>query len=254
MDKTNAREIFKKNLEQTMAAKRINQADIVAALNVTASTVSDWALGKKYPRVDTMQRLADYLGVPMSALTAEARAIIDEGSNSWATPLVEAYAVKPIPTQKAVCNVLEIPYVKPGEIEEQPDNIVSVDFSQSDQRASAGRGMFLDDESVFTIKVRPDALPSGYRKAPDRYFGVPVAGDSMEPRFHDGDILIVSKEPVNVGDIGIFTMDGEGYVKELGRGVLHSLNEAYEDIPLTEDIRCNGAVIGVLDKSSIVDE
>jgi len=57
-----AREVFRNNLNHYLTEKGIEQAQIVAELDMSASTVSDWVNGKKYPRVDAMQRLADYLG------------------------------------------------------------------------------------------------------------------------------------------------------------------------------------------------
>ena len=78
-------------------------------------------------------------------------------------------------------------------------------------------------------------------------FGVPVRGDSMEPKFHDGDIILISMaQPVEVGDIALVTMNGCGYVKKIGHDELISLNKKYAPIPMTEDIRINGKVIGVL--------
>ena len=65
------REIFVKNLRFLMDARGINQADICRELSVSSATVSDWCTGKKYPRVDAMQRLADLLGVRFSTLTTE---------------------------------------------------------------------------------------------------------------------------------------------------------------------------------------
>jgi len=67
----NAREIFRINLNRLMCEHHVDQADLVEALGITASTISDWVNGKKYPRVDTMQRLADFFEVPMSMLTVE---------------------------------------------------------------------------------------------------------------------------------------------------------------------------------------
>lgn len=67
----NAREIFVKNLRYLMEAKGITQADICRELGVSSATASDWCNGKKYPRVDAMQRLADLLGVLYSTLTTE---------------------------------------------------------------------------------------------------------------------------------------------------------------------------------------
>lgn len=67
----NAREIFVRNLRYLMDAKGITQADICRELDVSSATVSDWCSGKKYPRVDKMQRLADLFGVLFSTLTTE---------------------------------------------------------------------------------------------------------------------------------------------------------------------------------------
>ena len=67
----NAREIFAKNLHYIMEARGITQADICRVLDISSATASDWCSGKKYPRVDAMQRLADLLGVRFSALTME---------------------------------------------------------------------------------------------------------------------------------------------------------------------------------------
>ena len=67
----NAREIFVRNLRFLMDARGITQADICRELNVSYATASDWCTGKKYPRVDAMQRLADLLGVMFSTLTTE---------------------------------------------------------------------------------------------------------------------------------------------------------------------------------------
>lgn len=64
-----AREIFKENFRKILEARDLTQADVAKALGYTASTVSDWGKGKSYPRVDRMQKLAEYLRVPMAYLT-----------------------------------------------------------------------------------------------------------------------------------------------------------------------------------------
>jgi phage repressor protein C with HTH and peptisase S24 domain len=69
----------------------------------------------------------------------------------------------------------------------------------------------------------------------------------MEPKYHDGDVLIVEKSTVSLGDIGIFTLDGNGFVKVLGKNELISLNKAYDPIPMDESVICNGKVIGILE-------
>lgn len=78
----------------------------------------------------------------------------------------------------------------------------------------------------------------------------PVSGDSMEPTYEDGDLLFIHATPeIEVGQVGVFLMDGQQWVKELGDGVLISHNEDYKPIPMTEDIVCQGLVLGVCDDS-----
>ena len=65
------KEIFVQNLRYLMEHSGITQTDISRQLNVSSSTVSDWCSGKKFPRVDKLQRIADLLGVRSSTLTTE---------------------------------------------------------------------------------------------------------------------------------------------------------------------------------------
>ena len=51
--------------------------------------------------------------------------------------------------------------------------------------------------------------------SPDADFGVHVSGDSMEPLYLNGQIIWVhQQETLEDGEIGIFFLDGEAYVKK----------------------------------------
>ena len=65
------KKIFAKNFNYYLVKNGKTQTDIVKAFGLTASTVSDWATGKNYPRVDKMQMLADYFGILKSDLMEE---------------------------------------------------------------------------------------------------------------------------------------------------------------------------------------
>ncbi len=111
------------------------------------------------------------------------------------------------------------------------------------ERVSAGLGVYLENSDSTEISV----VENEKTKRAD--FALRVSGDSMEPRYHDGDILLVENTPnINVGELGIFICDGEGYFKELGNGCLISLNSEYAPIPLSqfESFSCRGSVIGTL--------
>lgn len=66
-----ARAVFAKNLSFLLDQRGKTQIDISRELEVATGTVSSWVNGLKYPRIDKMQRLADYLGVRMSILVEE---------------------------------------------------------------------------------------------------------------------------------------------------------------------------------------
>jgi len=71
----------------------------------------------------------------------------------------------------------------------------------------------------------------------------------MEPTFNDGDKIFVCKQDaIDIGEIGIFIINGDAYVKELGNGKLISHNGKYSPIPLKSDdsIYCCGRVLGVV--------
>lgn len=108
---------------------------------------------------------------------------------------------------------------------------------------SAGKG--LDIENAFAeFREIPD---TNLNRQAD--FLVEVSGDSMEPDFRSGDVvLVVSQNMIDIGDIGIFVLNGEAYIKELGDGELISLNELYQPIQISEydSFYCRGQVIGKL--------
>ena len=107
--------------------------------------------------------------------------------------------------------------------------------------ASAGTGFYFDD-------IPTDAIEAPYCKGADFIIG--VNGDSMEPDYHDGDKLYIQKtKELTLGDVGIFTVWNEFFVKELGERGLVSHNPAYDEIPGTEDVILIGRVLGKVEES-----
>lgn len=81
-------------------------------------------------------------------------------------------------------------------------------------------------------------------------FMIEVRGDSMQPKFFDGDFILIKKQDsIYEDEIGVFIINGESYIKKMGRNELISLNPAYNPIKLNEfdNIFCVGKVLGKLD-------
>ena len=110
-----------------------------------------------------------------------------------------------------------------------------------DMPVSAGLGIDLSDVMESEIRIPDNA------KTQDADYALRISGNSMEPKFHEGDILLIQNcEAVEVGELGIFILDGEGYFKKFDGDKLLSLNPIYAPIPLKDfsDIQCVGRVIG----------
>lgn len=112
------------------------------------------------------------------------------------------------------------------------------------QPASAGTGQWLDDDLSEEMEV-DDSVPANAE------FGVRLAGDSMSPRFADGQIVWARKaENAENGEIVLCVLNDQGYCKKLyrnERGVfLLSLNPKYDPISITEadEFRIMGRVVG----------
>ena len=63
--------IFAKNLKRQMELKGKTRREVCAALGFSYYTFSDWVNGKKYPRMDKVEMLADYFGILKSDLIEE---------------------------------------------------------------------------------------------------------------------------------------------------------------------------------------
>lgn len=97
-----------------------------------------------------------------------------------------------------------------------------------------------------------------------RHYRTPIICGVSEPRWSDADIerskqehtrvidkMFVEKcETVEEGEIGIFILNGEACIKELGKRCLISHNEAYKPIALhsTDSVYCCGKVLGVVEE------
>lgn len=71
IDADKQKKIFSTNLNYYMKRAGKNTADLAAELSFPFSTVSDWVHGKKYPRMDRVQIIADYFGIMKLHLTEE---------------------------------------------------------------------------------------------------------------------------------------------------------------------------------------
>ena len=180
-------------------------------------------------------RALDGFGREMARLVMQKEG---ERVQSTLTPVIE---VKTTKTEKKVGAKILTPKFS----QVQRTGVGKRPITLYDLPVSAGPGVYLDESLAEQIQV-PDN-----EKTQDADFALRIRGNSMEPKYHDGDVLLVEEaDAVEVGELGIFILDGNGYFKKYGGDCLISLNPEYGNILLKEyaEAVCCGRVIGKLKK------
>lgn len=109
---------------------------------------------------------------------------------------------------------------------------------------SAGHGNFIGDDDATYTEITTDNSKAD--------FAVKISGNSMEPDYHDGDILLVkSQNTLNNGQLGILFYEGDTLFKKYKKNKMKesiiSLNKTEYppvDIPSNRKLVIQGLVLG----------
>lgn len=229
-----------KNLKEARMVKNLTQDELAKLVGKTKNVISNWERGDNKPDADTIFELCDILDVDANYLLGW------EDNQNISLSLKEQEHIKKYRSldsygKKAVDGLLDNEYERIQNQFEVSEEIAPF-YMKTEYLTglSAGTGLFVFDD----IPTQLTAVPEEYKEAD---FVIGVTGNSMEPDFFEGDRVAVKKQNnVNVGEIGVFMIDGSGFLKKRGEQSLISLNPDYEDIPLNDDSSCIGKVIGKL--------
>lgn len=238
---------FGTKIREARKSKKMTQKQLADKIGAAHNSISDWENDKNRPDPDTIELLCGVLEItPNYLLTTSS---LDDFSPSEKL-LIRKYRSLDALGQKIMDYLLDCEVARSqriAELEKRPAAVIEFN-GRSDVPArvikyfhsvSAGTGQVMFDD-VYSERVTIPDIPE-YRRAA---YAVKVSGRSMEPLYCDGDMLLI--EPtceIEIGEIGIFNVGGQAYVKKLGENELISLNEEYANIPLEEDSRCMGRVI-----------
>jgi transcriptional regulator with XRE-family HTH domain len=230
-------------IREARLAKQLKQEELAVLLKVSSySVVSKWEVGKAKPDCETLKRLCQILEVSPEYLLGVGKVINYPTTDEW--DILNKFREIDIFGKNAVKAVLDAEYQRNFAVRpKRKPRMLRLDFYN--YPASAGTGNFLDDETPDEIWVKEcdEAEAADYI--------IPISGDSMEPTFHDGDKVFVEKrDTVDEGDIGIFVVNGDVFIKELGDRCLISHNSAYKPRKLgsADSIYCCGRVLGVVEE------
>lgn len=248
---------YYENIDNVCKQKGTSISAVLSECGLSKSHGTNWKKGT-IPNVDTILKIAEHLNVSTEYLLTgkeynpDNKIVLSTDEinflnqyrylNDDYKKALHATANKLLNSQKEMETAKEI----------VPD-LTKIEIKHSIFTVSAGVGEFLEDikewESWNTIIVP-------YSKAAIKAdYALTIEGDSMLPDYKNGDIVFVREQPaVDIGQIGIFTVEEKGYIKKFGGDKLISLNKKYNDITLNSDMNCtcNGLVIGKISGSEII--
>lgn len=243
-------------LKQLRTKKGLTSEELCVKIGIKGGSYRNYERNDRKPDYDTLVKLADFYGVTTDYLLGRPTAtpptdpvdalISSKDFDEIEEILLKKYLELPHDARMAVVQFMhevteEAEKRKAQAAEQGRKQALFVFHRCSEHRVSAGIGYDLNDPDAWrdiTVIDTPEARQAD--------FMVQIDGDSMEPEYHDGDYVYVEINPdVSIGKVGIFQDIDKGYIKMRGKDRLISLNPEYDDIPLTEDMKCVGVVIGI---------
>ena len=231
MNKEEIAIIIGENIKQYRLQNGWTQQELGAKIGISKNAIGNYEKGFRSPKKDTMFDLANVFNVSIDDLFPP----IQKDSSPTASPIQTIYDQLAPPRQNKVLTYAERQLKEQRNEQSQPievsEAIQLYSYDYYDHPASAGTGQYLNDVRVERIELPVDV---------DADFVIPIKGDSMEPDYHDGDLVFIQTSvDLNDGVIGVFNYNGDAYIKQLvidkDQAYLHSLNPAYKDMPITPD-------------------
>lgn len=244
MNNNKSKEIFSANLEKLMSSRDVDRNKLCSDLGLKYTTVRDWLKGITYPRIGKIELLADYFGVNKSDLIEDKTQEVKEVKIPT-SPLVQKITEKAVkltaPRKQKVLDFTE------NQLREQSNKVISLEEDLFEykvyEKLSAGTGFsYFNDGNYDTVF---------YDKDLDHDFASWVFGDSMEPKYMNGEVVLIKETGFDYdGAVYAVDWDGQTYIKKVYRepdGLrLVSLNPKYKDklAPFDEDPRIIGKIVG----------
>ena len=188
----------------------------------------------------------------ITGLTGISQSMVENAISAADLSLIDKYNNLDPHGKEMVDSALSIELKRMENERKKPPTVIKINDTEKhsiklpyyDLPASAGTGEYLDEYNHFEYIYVPES-----ENALRADYVMRVNGDSMEPKYYEGDKLLVKyTEAIDPGQIGIFVVNNERYVKKCGNGRLISLNPKCKDVIIGEfdEVRCEGKVIGKL--------
>jgi repressor LexA len=220
-------------------ARGMNQPQLAAALGITKNAITNWEAGASRPDLDTVAKLCEVLDMSADTFFNLPNRADAMSGDEW--ELIRTLRQLSKHERRTVAQLVDAMLENNAQAfrEACAENFERLELSLLPASAGTGEPLYDSYERKYVyLRVNRDVCRADEVIA--------VHGDSMAPTFCDGDELLVEHtKALEPGEIGVFVVAAEGYVKEYRPDGLHSHNPKYKTICPTEDddVRCVGRVL-----------
>lgn len=231
---------FYSNLKSLCDFKGVSVSSVLTRCGLSKSYGTNWKRGS-VPSLDAVIAIAEELNVSLDYIAFGKDSTIPTEYQS----LISSYQELSKDNQQLLKDIISS-MIDIQTANKKRSEIEYTTIRHSLHKVSAGLGEALDDEDNWE-DIEVVSTPESEMAD----FAITVVGESMSPDFHDGDIVLVKEQPeIEIGQIGIFICNNEGFIKEAGRDRLISHNPKFDDIYPSEnsEIICEGLVLGIAER------
>lgn len=199
-------------LKELREARGWSMKEAAAKVDIPYTTYRNYEKGERSLDSELLIMFADFYDISVDYLIGRDQKVIKP-------PLVKKYEALDDVSRRVVDSVMELEMSRSAP-EIAPQKVIPL-FP-----AAAGPGEPIEGNAIDKCEVPADSAAD---------FAVRISGDSMEPQFKDGEIVLCRQKKAEAGDIAVIMVNGLLLVKQFvpgygGQWYLRSLNRDRADL------------------------
>lgn len=220
---------FGERLKEARTLRGLTQKQLAEKLNIGSTTVTGYEKDNSEPNIITISKIMEILEVDANFLFQdETRELYkNEATPEEFENIIKKYRSLDQQGRETVSYILNRESKRVKELQKKSERIKELESENISNNAhiadiriinyychlaSAGTGQIMFNMPP-TDKIEIPDIPE-YKKVD---YAIGVNDNSMEPEFSNGDILLIEMtEEIDDGEIGIFIVDNESFIKNQG--------------------------------------
>ena len=236
-------------IRQYRRKAHMEQQDVGKQLGCSGNAIGGWETGRNGPSLDVIPRLCEVLNIPiyeLMGIPAPEPTLPERDARSLANLRALNDYNRQTADQLVLRLLAEQDQAEQRTLRQYHSRLLYVDQLCPAAGPGAPAPDYAEPETLYLRASRASESSDVIMK---------VNGNSMEPGYPDGcRVFVNTGEETPIGEVGVFIVDGEFFIKQRQADCLYSLNRSHADIRFHEnmDIKHYGRVIGIVDEGDVL--